>query len=254
MEQENIETSQPEQNLSAEQPTTENYDSGYEAESNVTDSGDAENVSHETYETEYTPESEIELLKRELQETRQKQYEFEQQMQQMYGNQQQPQEEREETYVDLVRDAINKISQEQLQVAAQQAQQRLDYDFQNNIRSVSQKIKDFDTVVHSVNCITPAMFDMVKAAENPGIMAYHAAKHHEPELRRISTLSSPQHQQRAMVQLEQKIMSSLKPRTVSTTPAPLSQTSGSAGITNDSHPKSIGDFARLLRQQPKRKR
>lgn len=253
MEQENIESSHVEQDLNVDSSVENQQDSGYQPENEPVETNESEDVSNETNEYEPEQESETDRLRRELEDLKERQYQHDMQMRQMYAPRQ-DEEPRELTHVDIVREAIAEIKNQEMEVAMRSQQDRLDYEFKQNIESFSRKVKDFDSVVRRINCITPAMLEMIKASDEPGSLAYHAAKSHEEELRRISTLSSPQQQMREMVRLEDKIRNSLKPRTVSRTPTPLGDPTGSAGLANDEFGnKSTGELARMLRERSKKR-
>ena len=236
-------------------------ESGYEGSHEVTEGADdssynsneSENVSHETNEYSEVAESKEETYLRELRELREEQRQLADLI--ARNNYQQPSSHEEEplTARDIVRQEYQAIQREQFEFEQAQRQQSLEHEFQTKISSARSRFKDFEAITSKINCVTPAMLGMIKASEDPAAFSFHAAKSHAEELQRISALPTPEQQSAAMVRLEDKIRSSLKPRTVSRAPSPLSETSGSAGLSGGYDTSDIEAFARHLRERAKKR-
>jgi hypothetical protein len=131
---------------------------------------------------------------------------------------------------DIIRRELTAISQEKQQLEYDRVQQ----DYTSKLARAPHRFKDFgQTVIQNGEVpFTDAMIEIIKGSDDPVATIYHAAKHHAADLQKIRAMPNYAAQMREMVKLEEKIKTSLRPRNISKTPAPMNEDIGSAGASS----------------------
>lgn len=128
---------------------------------------------------------------------------------------------------DIVRAALLELGQEQQRLQYQ----KMNADFERKFYAAPARFRDFEQVVFKNGDLpfSNEMIEMIKSSDDPIATLYHAAKHYSADVDRIRSIPNPASQIREMVRLEEKVKSSLRPRNISRTPAPMNDDIGSAG-------------------------
>jgi hypothetical protein len=130
---------------------------------------------------------------------------------------------------DIIRRELAAIHEEKAQLEYERFQQ----DYKNKLARAPMRFKDFENVVmkNGEAPFSPAMIETIKASDDPVATIYHAAKNYSAELQKIRAMPNYVMQMKEMVKLEEKISTSLRPRNISKTPAPMNEDIGSAGAS-----------------------
>jgi hypothetical protein len=254
LENENIGLAQEQNNISSDLGYDGAPDNAQHEPNQSVENSEAQDVSRETNEYEESPISEREILLSIQRDLMRQQQQMEELKRERYGYQQ-PQQGNEEplTARDIIRQEISDLQNEQWLNQQERQKQALDQEFNQKISTARTRFKDFDAVIGKIDyVVTPEMQEMFKTSDDPAAFAYHAARVHAEELTKISALPGPS-QRREMVKLEEKIKSSLKPRTVSRAPSPLSETAGSAGLSGGFDVNDTDAFAKFLHERSKKR-
>jgi hypothetical protein len=121
-----------------------------------------------------------------------------------------------------IKQTVQKLETEKVQVAWQQEEQRNQVEFESRFTNGMSKYSDFNDVVQG-KPITNGIMMAARSMADPAAFIYAVSKQHPQELERISQIRDPYVQAAEVGRLEERMK---KARTVSKAPKPIAKTKG----------------------------